>query len=305
MDWQWELRHYETLNPGLRLTALGVALFLSAALPCPTDPLPQGVVKRPLEISARERQAIQQDPAGVVQLSPVPSEESEERWHDILGTPYSDGFCGTFRYDKAKVEIRYSRLGRTFQGCLTATGLKPNFAYQIKLRGDYAVDPVIHRYIGYLGRWRLSRTGTNFSDESYENEYYCPKSAAESYILFDYFVTDSQGKASHTFSLNSSLHVYWNDVLNSWTSYDRELQLRTFRRSGEGDAYESPPEPGEARIWAETERGRAPPGALFLPEGRYACEVVLTEESFHKSYLDGGGYWATVMAGPVRFIIER
>jgi len=40
-----------------------------------------------------------------------------------------------------------------------------------------------------------------------------------------------------------------------------------------------------------------------LPTGRYRCDLVLTEESFHRQSEDGGGKWATVLGGELDFVI--
>ena len=64
--------------------------------------------------------------------------------------------------------------------------------------------------------------------------------------------------------------------------------------AGPGWYAESRPDE-EVAIYAEWEPGRALPGQLVLPPGRYNVHLVLTEESFHEREPDSGS-WATVMS---------
>ncbi len=233
----------------------------------------------------------------------------EERWYDIAGNPYATSFRERFRYADARVQFTYLPVGPSFRGQLVAEGLKPNFAYQLKLRGDYARDPDVHRVIGYLGRWRLlDEEGFNFSDRDYRALE--DKSRAESYILFDFFVTDETGRAEKTFYLNSSLHVLWNSALNYvWTHRDLLSQAVTVMPDSPAYGRERSRKRQVVELWAESQRSwarsRPSVGELELPVGRYRCDVVLTEESFHQGLKPRGGEWATVLRGPVEFVVWR
>ncbi len=294
-------------SPALRLllvmSALAVVVFavrLAVFIPQPTI----GYVTLP----AAARESLAADPRCTVEFVPVEHDPGEERWFDIAGTPYSRNYREHFSYARARVSLTYMRLGRSFGGWIRAEGLKPNFAYQVKLRGNYARDPLVHRALGFLGRWRLpGSSGTNFSDRDYELS--MDKSRVESYVLFDFFVTDSRGRALKSFYVCSTLHVLWNDTLNSpWVN--RDMPSQAFRVVQQAQAY-APPLDRRVRVvdlWAESQhrwqRSRPPIGQLKLPCGRYRCDVVLTEESFHQSEIDGGGYWATVLTAPVEFMVE-
>lgn len=240
------------------------------------------------------------------QLKPFPHPPEEERWRDLAGAPYTDSFRSKFTYADAKVTIQYFQDGPSFCGRITARGLKPYFAYQIKLRGDYSASQTSHRKIGFTGRWRLPGSGLNYTDHdvlAYEK----PEDV-ESYLLFDYFMTDINGDACHDFRLEHSLHVLWNDTVNSYPP-PREALVRHIILSGRtSPIYGTYIRPAPVTIWAENEgvyRKRFRVGKAQLPPGTYACDVVLTEESFHDYYNENGGYWATVMAAPVRFSITR
>ena len=228
-----------------------------------------------------------------------------ERWLDIAGNAYGSEFGRRFSYAGGQryvpsVRVRYDRQGSGFRGRIEATGLKPNFAYQMKLRGDYARDRAAFERIGYAGRWRLPGMGTNYSDDDYRAYPYPAR--VEAYILFDYFVTDARGCAAKDFELNSTLHVLFNARFQGLGSY-MDSPISRFMVDASSPEYYARPRRGATAqfIWAQFEctPGRAPVGQVRLPPGRYRADLVLTEESFH-SYGDGG-YWATVLAVPVDF----
>ena len=58
------------------------------------------------------------------------------RWRDVATNPYGLLYQDTYTYDDASVTVTFQPCGeRTFTGHLSATNLKPNFAYQMKLVG--------------------------------------------------------------------------------------------------------------------------------------------------------------------------
>lgn len=235
-------------------------------------------------------------------LTPLSYPEDRARWSDAADTSYSDSFKASFTYDDAEVTIDYLRVSHRFIGVLQARGLKPNFAYQIKLRGDYGRDALSHERIGFLGRWRLHRDATNFTDSEYRRETYCQRSEAESYLFFDWFLTDEEGNARHAFSLTSSLHVLWNSKINYWDTFEAYSRKVSFEQKS--PVYGEPGTVEAFTIGAENEgasRNRPAVGKACLPQGHYRCQVVLTEESFHT----WDGYWATVLGGDVDFYIVQ
>jgi hypothetical protein len=231
---------------------------------------------------------------------------ANERWCDIAGNYYASTLADGFSYARPcprnpRVYIRVTPRAATLQGRLEARRLKPNFAYQIKLRGLFA-DRRGFEAIGRTGRWRLPGRGTNYTDQDYAD--YPDKPAVESYVLFDYFVTDRFGNAIREFALDSTLHVLWNASRQRGTPEPGDL-LRAVIVADDPAAYLRP-KPGAVVqwLWAEREHGRyaSRDQAIRLPPGDYSAELVLTEESFHSSDGDGG-FWATVYRCPIAFTI--
>lgn len=237
------------------------------------------------------------------------TDREAERFMDVGGRGYSRAFLGSFSYTdpsaaRPKVAIEYLARAETFVGRVKASGLKPNFAYQVKLRGKYTEDPEGFEGIGYTGRWRLPGRGTNYTDKDYQEYPY--KERVEAYLLFDFVVTDSEGNAEKEFYADSTLHVLWNASTQRGPHRADGAQVPFFRANRRSEFYAHPhPDLRTQRLYAESEQhargkdNRKPIGQAFLPPGEYKAEVVLTEESFH-GYGDAG-FWATVMSAPVEF----
>jgi len=229
-----------------------------------------------------------------------------ERWCDVCGNFYASDFISRFSYENSGpggplVRVRVDREAPTLRGRLEARRLKPNFAYQIKVRGLFEDRKSFER-IGYGGRWRLPGTGTNYTDEDYEK--YPAKHKATAYLLFDYFVTDAQGNAAREFALDSSLHVLWNATRQRRGVPIDDLVFAIVD-AGNPRSYARPKSSLAVEVfWAERETGRyvTPGQKSFLPPGKYSAELVLTEESFHSKDNDGG-YWATVSRCPIEFTL--
>jgi manganese transport protein len=228
------------------------------------------------------------------------------RWLDINDNSYSRDFIASFRYANTGsggplVRIRIEPSAETLCGRLEARRLKPNFAYQIKLRGIPS-DRRSFDAIGYAGRWRLPGPGTNYSDEDYEN---APDQAAvEAYLLFDYFITDREGNAARNFALDSSLHVLWREDQRPNEAPLEDMAVAVVDASDPA-TYMNPLDRHDIqRVFAEREmsRYRSADQVTRLPPGDYRAELVLTEESFHANTMDGG-FWATVYRCPISFTI--
>lgn len=232
-----------------------------------------------------------------------------QRWCDMAGNFYSTRLIREFSYERPGpsgpfVRVRVEPEGPTLKGRLEARGLKPNFAYQIKLRGLPEEDFEAFERIGYAGRWRLPGWGTNYTDEDYRQ--YPDKKQVEAYLFFDFFVTDKKGDAIRDFELDSSLHVLWNASRQTGTPNVSDLEpVMVVADDPLNYAIPRARESLEL-IWAEREmcRYRHADELIRLPPGEYIAEIVLTEESFHSPYNDGG-YWATVLACPAHFTITE
>jgi len=228
-----------------------------------------------------------------------------ERWADIAGNYYSDDFVSSFSYEDTgpqapRVWVRIAPRGETLTGRLEARNLKPYFAYQIKLMGDFQRDPEGAEIIGYRGRWRLLGGGTNFTDHDYER--HGDPATTRAYILFDFFVTDENGHASRDFALDHSLHVLW---LRSQTPGRAAHLIPVTVDASDPTVYAEPTaQPQTVQIFAEREHARYehPDDTISLPPRQYRGKLVLTEESLH-SLEASGGFWATVYQLPVTFTV--
>jgi len=245
----------------------------------------------------------------VVVLGPAPAltckAKPQYRWRDALGHPYSASFRQNFSYEKAKVELRYERRAPVFRGRLVARGLKPNFAYQIKLVGmprslwGEDAEPESNRRIGEVGRWWIPGNDAR-------NAYFVEdldRNQMEGYLVFDYFVTDAGGNAEKTFEVRNSLHVLWRT--DQWPpgEPDTEPTRHKIVATADNPAYDQTFPEGVLEIYAEAESGRPPLGKALLPPGDYRCFFLLTEESFHDYFNEDGGDWAAALTARVEFTI--
>ena len=55
------------------------------------------------------------------------------RWLDVANHQFNGTFIDNYDYTQAEVTVTYEIIDDRFQGTLTATNLKPNFAYQVNL----------------------------------------------------------------------------------------------------------------------------------------------------------------------------
>jgi len=267
-------------------------------------------------------------------LGDVDWNDSGQRWSDIADNPYASGQKSSYDYPPAdqtnpSVYADYSAVAPTFRGTLHLSGLKPNFAYQIKLNGKPSKpdpscpigydpgDDWANEQLGYAGRWWLKKlrrsdwtvvSEANSTDQEYE--YWKARNFTdgtyyyffEGYLLFDWVVTDGNGTATKDFALDSSLHVLWKTTQRQPTPSDATPTTHTVVADGSSPWYEETYATKDVSIYGEWESGRPLPGALVLPEGHYNVRVFLTEESFHSS----DGSWATVMAcDDVTFTVQH
>jgi hypothetical protein len=255
--------------------------------------------------------------AATVQLNPIGDVTTWPgtpfRWMDIADFLFSDGYRDDFTYDQPSVTLTFCDTANTFTGSLTATGLKPNFAYQIKLVGKPQKvwgedgDDWTNEQIGYAGRWwRKQPDPGNSNDADYDAHKDEANYIFEGYLLYDFFVTDELGSAALNFTADSSFHVLWatphaDDTPPYDTGHripglnDSQVRWYQFAASPDAnpDAYDIDYGNALEGIYAEWQSDRELPGELILPFGTYNCQFILTEESFHQSDLGGG--WASVM----------
>jgi hypothetical protein len=274
-------------------------------------PVGARAVRRPISIMPgpprTETRDWQLDERNAIRLQGI-DEPELSRWADVAGNYYSEAFCRQFSYtdtapDGPRAFVRLASRGETVSGRLELRGMKPNFAYQLKILGNYAAGVERYEAIGHIGRWRLPGRRTNFTYKDYDR--FEDKDQVEAYVLFDYVVTDAKGDAVRDFALDSSLHVLWNALRQKRHRIYRDDALAVTVVADDPAIYARPkPEPTVEYIYAERETvryRRLPAGAVIrLPPGEYDAFFAITEESFHSEDSDGG-HWSTVLRAPVSF----
>ena len=273
-------------------------------------------------------------------------QDSTFRGRDIADNDYRPGFFagphGPFSgYQGRDVTLTYQHTGGAFRGRIVARGLKPNFSYQMKLVGrptrefGPAGDDAANERIGRTGRWwRKAPWEGNVYRWDYEPDSEDPEEILIGYLIFDYFVTDRYGNATHDFAAIHSIHAFWerrsrpsvsptttNDPfgatgssygyspsLTESSSYNYSysparnvVEYRPLARRSSGYGYDQDYPDSTVGIWLEIERFEE--GTMVLPPGYYDCRFLLTEESFHQR--GAGGYWqSALVADRVRFAIR-
>jgi hypothetical protein len=223
------------------------------------------------------------------------------RWIDVGNYLYAESYRNSYEYADASVIISFQPCADwTFSGTISATNLKPNFAYQAKLVGkptriwDSEGDDLANELIGYTGRWwRSAPTAGNSNDAEYETYHEDPDYIFEGYLLFDFFVTDAAGNAELPFFIDSSYHVLWWEHQRTPQSCDSPVKWSTVVADSSNPAYGRSIGPTNVGVYAEIERQCYTTTQML--EGAYDCRFLLTEESFHQSG-DYQGYWASAMA---------
>jgi hypothetical protein len=248
----------------------------------------------------------------------------QERWRDIAGAAYAGGFRDEFDYSDIhshRAEVHYKEDAQTLLGVIEASGLKPSFAYQLKLVGlkpvlgaDEATNAADTRawsswQLGRLGRWWCADCNWNLLDDELA-AHVDDGHRVTGYLLFDWFVTDEHGNAKHAFALDSSLHVLWRVGQRERGRHDTRPRWYTVTRPP--DVYPPATASTEERvgIFGEWEPERARVGEARLAPGTYEVGFNLTEESFHDNMdeermLPGGGFWAWVLQSQLQFEVRE
>jgi hypothetical protein len=249
------------------------------------------------------------------------------RWQDIGDYVYGTNFRATYAYSNASVNLAYSASDSSFTGTLSGGGLKPNFAYQLKLEGKPATlggtpeEDWTNEQLGYAGRWWMDTYliadnsyvgGGNSTDTVYD----ASKAAGfqdstyryvfKGYLMFDYVVTTATGAIPGTngwgFVADSSFHVLWKTTQRAPTVNDSVPTSHTL--SFKSTYYDTLRSNKTVSLYGEWEPTRDLPGQLLLPLGTYRARLVLTEESFHTTQPSLGGAWAAALAADVSFVIS-
>ena len=237
------------------------------------------------------------------------------RWLDIEGVAYLESFRSSFSYGSSgSVVVDWTDGETVFSGTLTATTLKPNFAYQIKLVGrasitsateapdpDTAPEAWASWQLGSHGRWWDEDDQWNLNDSQLASAL-AGNHSVVGYLLMDFFVTDSSGNATKSFTLDSTYHVLWRTDQRTRTSADSAVVYRDISRGLWGYGNSPAADGNTVGIFAEGESGRDAPGTLVMPDGVYPVTLNITEESFHDNMtypdpipIEHGGFWAQVL----------
>jgi hypothetical protein len=263
-------------------------------------------------------------PALVMTDSSLTSPSGAYRWMDVANQAYGSSYRNSYNYSQASVTVTYDEAGRSLVGTLTGRNLKPNFAYQLKLVGKPGT--LDNERIGLAGRWwqetwngsawaggtNLNDKGNGSSPNPNDSTYYAQRFLMDpssptgyhyrytGYLVFDYFITDSNGDISMEFETGSCYHVLWKTNQRSRTADDGPTKTLTFDPAPSQTAYDQDYPPSTVSIFGEWER--LPMGEVNLMPGRYDCQIILTEESFHGAGpLEGS--WAAAMTGEITFTI--
>lgn len=246
-----------------------------------------------------------------------PWQAARPRWWDINDQPLSNFLQnGQFVYNHQQIVLSYNVAPAVpyFVGHIAAQGLKPNFAYQMKLAGkpqygergwgQYGDDAASER-LGQAGRWwddSCLPPGPNLDDAYYAAHYQCAGLAQRrtiyGYLYLGAFVTDEQGNANLEVASCSSYHICWQD---KQTHGQREVVAGTYSIQSLQSPYYGyghRVEPETVRLWYEYQAGRA--REVGLPGGTYNCRFMITEETFH-NLMGGmddpqGGFYQSVLA---------
>lgn len=263
----------------------------------------------------------------VYDLEEVGEPGSVYRWVDVAGNVYAASFRSSYSYDSARVTVDLSPHGRLLRGVLSATGLKPNFAYQIKLVGIPGTET--NEILGFAGRWWQEvwngsawASGWNLNskgDGSFPNpndlDYLSRRDVVSAtsptgrlyrfsaYVVLAYFVTDSEGEGAASFAGDSSYHVLWTAEQRPQVADDGPLVTASVRPEPAHPAYDVGGEETTVSVFGEWER--LPVGGVFLGDGTYDCRILLTEESFHGMGGTYAGFWAPALSKAVAFTVDR
>lgn len=237
------------------------------------------------------------------------------RFKDIGGQAFGQNFINTYSYANASVVFSFDITDNDYlSGTITATGLKPNYAYQIKLAGNpsaeavtdaekAAADDATNERLGRIGRWwRAAPSPGNSNDADYDINKTTSGYIYEGYLLIGFFVTDASGNANLRFDGNNSFHVLWRvDQRPRPNSDGPPLDVAVPDTAGNA-AYDASVAARNYTLYGEHEPTRAAPGHLVMPHEHYRCRLQLTEESFHDSGPLAGS-WTTAMSAPFEFNI--
>lgn len=249
--------------------------------------------------------------AAALEFAPQPITGGTYRFKDCNGQVFGASYIQQYSYANAQVKVTLDPAGAPYlAGLIQAVGLKPNFAYQIKLGGrNSKLNPVgggddaTNERLGLLGRWwRAYPIPANAKDDDYFAHKDDPNYAYSGYLIIGFFITDAQGGFSGRFEGDNSFHVLWRTSQRAPSQNDGPVFNFVLPATAGNPAYDVSNPALPMGIYGEWEPTRALPGTLSMTKGHYACDFILTEESFHDSGANAGN-WTAAMGAPIEFDI--
>ncbi len=249
--------------------------------------------------------------ARALEFSPQPILGGVFRFKDCNGRTFGADFIQNYSYANANVTVNLDSSKQPYlSGSIDATGLKPNFAYQVKLSGRNTKlnpggggDDATNERLGLIGRWwRAYPNPGNAKDDDYFAHKDDPTYAYSGYLIIGFFITDGTGAASVHLEGDNSFHVLWRTNQRTPNPNDGPVFTFTLPSTAGNPAYDTASPAMPLGIYGEWEPTRALPGTLIMPDGHYACDFVLTEESFHDIGANAGN-WTAALGAPIEFDI--
>lgn len=278
---------------------------------------------------------------GSVTVTLAPTGPATFRWLDIADYVYGTAFQGSYVYDSASVTFTHDDPHFSLHGWLSGSGLKPNFAYQIKIEGKPTLnadltpspdaDETANGILGKAGRWWITEydeyrryvgaynydnvfsegTGDDWYNRIVGSGFVDPLDGHtyifKGYLLFDYVVTTPQGEipnpngAGYEILADNSFHVLWKTTQRTPTASDSVPTLHVVKATPE--YYDPLRREKKVAIYGEGQSDRPAPGQLQLQDGPYHAVLLLTEESFHSTHPLGGN-WAKALGGTIAFTVS-
>lgn len=246
-----------------------------------------------------------------LEFAPQPITGGTYRFKDCNGQVFGASYIQQYSYANAQVKVTLDPAGAPYlSGLIQAVGLKPNFAYQIKLGGRNSKlnpagggDDATNERLGLVGRWwRAYPIPGNAKDDDYFAHKDDPNYAYSGYLIIGFFITDAQGGFSGRFEGDNSFHVLWRTSQRAPSQNDGPIFNFILPATAGNPAYDVSNPALPMGIYGEWEPTRALPGTLSMTKGHYACDFILTEESFHDSGANAGN-WTAAMGAPIEFDI--
>ena len=249
--------------------------------------------------------------AMALEFVPQPITGGTYRFKDCNGQVFGASYIQQYSYANAQVKVTLDPAGAPYlAGLIQAAGLKPNFAYQIKLGGRNSKlnpagggDDATNERLGLQGRWwRAYPNPANAKDDDYFAHKDDPNYAYSGYLIIGFFITDAQGGFTGRFEGDNSFHVLWRTSQRTPSQNDGPIFNFVLPATAGNPAYDMPFPALPMGIYGEWEPTRALPGTLAMTKGHYACDFILTEESFHDSGANAGN-WTAALGAPIEFDI--